>query len=88
MRCPGPALATMRLMSVMQYQYQYQYQYNAISAQIDTRLRSAITQYNSIVWKQIYELYLDTTTTHTYIGDLDMLQIFQIMKDFANVFTV
>lgn len=86
MRCPGPALATMRLMSVMQYQYQYQY--NAISAQIDTRLRSAITQYNSIVWKQIYELYLDTTTTHTYIGDLDMLQIFQIMKDFANVFTV
>ena len=49
MRCPGPALATMRLMSVMQYQYQYQYQYNAISAQIDTRLRSAITQYNSIV---------------------------------------
>ena len=45
MCCPGPALATMRLMSVMQYQYQY----NAISAQIDTRLRSAITQYNSIV---------------------------------------
>ena len=45
MRCPGPALATMRLMSVMQYQYQYQY--NAISAQIDTRLRSAITQYNN-----------------------------------------
>ena len=60
----------MRLMSVMQYQYQYQY--NAISAQIDTRPCSAITQYNSIVRKQIYELYLFTTTTHRYIGDLDM----------------
>ena len=58
----------MRLMSVMQYQYQY----NAISAQIDTRPCSAITQYNSIVRKQIYELYLFTTTTHRYIGDLDM----------------